>query len=303
MTLGKMLIHLFIPHHTNNHRAKALQTDAFLIYAAILLALNLGLRVVHRQMPDVLGYATDIRIEQLLISTNAQRASHNLPPLQLNNRLSQAAAGKAADMFSNNYWAHISPSKKTPWDFIVGAGYKYSVAGENLAKNFSTSDAVVSAWMNSQSHRDNILKSNYREIGFAVVNGVLGGEETTLVVQMFGTPVVQAVVAPKPIVLAQQTAVEVAVENNRVNPIPSPAVVKVNQELAFVKQKPLIDLPTLTKSLTVLFLGPLIALLLVDAWFIARRRTIRLSGHTFAHMLFLSMLMITLTRTLQGSII
>ena len=45
------------------------------------MVFNLGLRVVHDTVPDVLGYATDIRVEQLLEDTNAKRKEAGLSQL------------------------------------------------------------------------------------------------------------------------------------------------------------------------------------------------------------------------------
>src|SRR3989338_7182361 len=115
--------------------------------------------------------------------------------LELNPELSLAAEKKAEDMFARNYWAHNGPNGSTPWDFIKGAGYTYIYAGENLAKDFQNSNDVVQAWMKSPSHRENILRKEYQDIGFAVVNGVLNGEETTLVIQMFGVSSSKSVAA------------------------------------------------------------------------------------------------------------
>jgi len=96
-------------------------------------------------------------------------------------------------MFAKDFWAHIAPDGTTPWKFILDSGYKYLYAGENLAKDFQTSDDVVAAWMASKmGHRENILNTHYNEIGVAVVNGTLGGFQTTLVVQMFGSTAVAA---------------------------------------------------------------------------------------------------------------
>ena len=71
-----------------------------------------------------------------------------------------------------------------------------------MARDFAESKAVVEAWMNSSTHRENLVNPKYKEVGFAVVNGEYGGYETTLVVQMFGTkagspPSVAAPTIPK----------------------------------------------------------------------------------------------------------
>src|SRR3989344_5922081 len=102
MRIIRLLHHFLVPHEGNNHRAKALHQDALFAYVLLLAVFNLGVRFFHAKAPDILGYATDIRVEQLLAGTNAKRAEAGLDPLKLNGALSQAAAVKAADMFANN---------------------------------------------------------------------------------------------------------------------------------------------------------------------------------------------------------
>ncbi len=298
MNIFHLVHHWLVPHEANNHRSKALHLNALFTYALLLMVFNFGIRYFHLQAPDVLGYATDIRIDQLLNSTNAKRQENGLSTLQMNGTLSQAAAAKAADMFANNYWAHNSPSGKTPWDFIIGAGYRYTLAGENLAKNFQSSDGVVEAWMNSPSHRANVLKAGYQEVGFAVVNGTLNGEETTLVVQMFGAsksaPIpkidqvqaqapepVKTVVVQEPVAQAPEPAPSIAVAP------PEPAPVVVQPQLSSVKTNPLINISALSREVVFIFAGILMGILAIDAYVVSKRRVVRLAGHNYAHILFL----------------
>src|SRR3989338_2025054 len=158
--------HFFIPYSGNNHRAKAIHIDVLFVYLLLLIVFQNGLKLGHKIFPDVLGYATDIHVEQLLSGTNQKRQEQGLSPLNLNSELSAAAAAKAVDMFAKNYWAHNNPEGKTPWDFIVSSGYRYTVAGENLAKNFGNSGGGVDAWMASPTPRDNLLKESYRDVWF-----------------------------------------------------------------------------------------------------------------------------------------
>ncbi len=124
----------------------------------------------------------------LLLLTNQQRTNAGLNPLSLNQQLNEAATAKANDMLTHNYWAHVSPSGVTPWNFIQKTNYKYKVAGENLASGYNTAKGVVDGWMNSPSHRKNILNSKLCEVGFGVVSGKLQGKDTTIVVQMLACP-------------------------------------------------------------------------------------------------------------------
>ncbi len=293
-----------------------------LCYILIFAIFNFGVRILHREFPNVLGYATDIRVDQLLSGTNAQRSAAGIGPLTLNMTLSQAAAAKAQDMFANNYWAHNSPQGKTPWNFIQAAGYKYTVAGENLAKNFATSQGVIDAWMASPTHKENIVKPGYRDVGFAIVNGVLGGEETTLVVQMFGAG--ETVVAAEPVktVVLEQAAV---VEKNEGVPeqlgeqvetrvaeaepviVPKLQVTPVATFLfnAFsqVVLHPLINIPALTRDVAFLFMGLLVGVLILDGIVVSKKKIVRIAGHNMAHILFFTAMFIALSIVRRGTLL
>ncbi len=190
---GRRFIHFcvknacyILPYPDPSTRARLLKNSALFLYVLVLLFSQVYL---YRMSPRILGFATNIATSELYQLVNQERSKAGLPILQRNYKLEQAALKKAQDMFAKNYWAHYAPDgSTTPWQFILQAGYNYKYAGENLAKDFDTSSAVVIAWMNSPSHRANIVNANYKDIGMVAVNGTLLGEETTLVVQMLGTP-------------------------------------------------------------------------------------------------------------------
>ena len=131
-------------------------------------------------------FASSINQANLINLTNHDRIINGLNSLEVSDELTQAATNKANDMLKNNYFDHYSPSGKTPWDFINDANYDYELAGENLAVDFKSAEGVNSAWMNSPTHKKNILKSNYQEIGIATVSGQFNNHETIMIVQMFG---------------------------------------------------------------------------------------------------------------------
>ena len=197
MHLIGILKHLFHPQRSNNHRPHFLHPKPVLFLSLIAVGFYqlVGLiSTVHPVSGSILGYASNITVAQVIESTNAQRSASGLGVLKYNNQLGQAAVSKAQNMFSEGYWAHTSPSGAEPWDFIRSAGYRYKIAGENLARDFDSTSPMVNAWMNSPTHRANIMNPRYEEIGIAVVDGLLNGVETTLVVQMFGTPETQTAV-------------------------------------------------------------------------------------------------------------
>lgn len=156
----------------------------------------------------------------LISMTNSARGNNGLGTLSTNSQLTSAAYAKAQDMLANQYFAHTSPSGKTPWDFIKGAGYNYSYAGENLAIGYSSANELFNAWMASATHRQNILNPNFREIGIAVVSGTYQGAETIVVAQEFGTPYESAEVASVQATPTPESNQSTPTADNGVTPLP-----------------------------------------------------------------------------------
>jgi hypothetical protein len=289
--------HLFIPHEDNNYRARTLHTDFLGFYLVFALALSLVFKQVG--LNNVLGFATDISANKLYELINSERQKNGLPTLTYNDKLSAAAAAKAGNMFSENYWAHYSPTGKTPWDFVMGAGYQYEYAGENLAKNFLFSDGVVSAWMNSPTHRDNILKRDYTEVGYAIVNGILNGEQTTLVVQMFGKPANAALAQNQaPPAANSEPVKEVAPSEEIVvnNPERKPAVLAKQTDKGF-------NLPSFSFNVNAVFFAFLLMSLGLDFYFATRFNIIRVGGKNLAHFVFVAFMFLGLFIISRGAII
>lgn len=117
---------------------------------------------------------------------NERRTIEGKKPLTTNTELRESACAKADHMLANDYWDHISPEGVTPWTFIKKAGYDYKEAGENLARGFKDDTKLVQAWMDSPTHRANVLDSRFTEQGICERDGTLGGKATRLVVQQLG---------------------------------------------------------------------------------------------------------------------
>ena len=100
---------------------------------------------------------------------NRERANNGLPSLTADATLTQVARNRAQDMASNGYFAHTSPSGQTAFTLLGAAGYAYAIAGENLARNNYPDDqsvsVAVSGFMNSPSHRVNVLEPKFKSIG------------------------------------------------------------------------------------------------------------------------------------------
>jgi hypothetical protein len=316
------LHHLFLPHISNNYRAKLLHHKSILLAIAILFFAGFSLSAIRTTFPSVLGTYSDITSEQLLLLTNQKRQENGLSSLSLNGELSNAASSKADNMFAQNYWAHNSPDGKTPWVFIKAAGYNYIYAGENLARGFTSAQDVINAWMASPEHRQNMLSANYQNVGYAVETGKLNGEDTVLVVEMLGSTVYAAAPAP-----SNQLAGTVKQEVITTTPAPlptsnvtapTPTGVPVKTPVGSLgntagglvldanktpNPKPLINSATLSTNVSKGVAALFILTLLLDMIVIERRKVIRLVGHNMDHVLFLILILILITLIVRGAIV
>ncbi len=279
----KFLRHLLLPHESNNHRARLLHPSSILTLIAIFLGFQVFITQVSRSYPQILGYAAaQISPEEVIKLTNDQRLANGLQPVKMDPELNVAAAAKAADMFARDYWAHVSPIGTQPWYFITSAGYSYRYAGENLARDFSSPQSVVQAWMDSPSHRDNLLNSKYQDIGLAVVDGKLDGRETTLVVQMFGTKLS----APSDIGKSSTTTISVQAAETKVTTTPAP-----------------VSPFDVSRAISIVLLAIFVLVLIIDLFHLHRHKITRWTSSSLAHLLFMTFLLLTALIISRGHII
>lgn len=122
--------------------------------------------------------------------TNIERTKRGLKPLTVQNKLSISANSKTDDLFDQQYFEHVSPSGLSVADLAKDAGYEFEIIAENLALgNFGSNQKLVAAWMNSPTHRANILNPKFTEIGVAAANGIYKGDGQWIFVQHFGKPI------------------------------------------------------------------------------------------------------------------
>lgn len=118
---------------------------------------------------------------ELLSLINTERNKNNLANLEIDENLQNVARLKANDLVENNYFSHISPNYGTPFEMLKNNNIYYKTASENIAGNSSISGAVES-WLNSDSHKKNILSNDYNYTGIAVVDSIAYGK---IIVELF----------------------------------------------------------------------------------------------------------------------
>ncbi|MDE2071638.1 MAG: CAP domain-containing protein [Patescibacteria group bacterium] len=191
MSVWKRLVHAVVPSPHNAYKPHLLRREWMLFFLAAMLATEgfFVADIVVRQSGAT--FLAAVVQSDIIALTNTQRASNNVGTLKENRLLDLAATAKAKDMAAKGYFSHVGPDGKVPWAWIEGVGYNYQYAGENLAVRFTDSKDVVNAWMASPTHRANIVKPQYSDIGVGVADGTYQGQPATFVVQYFGSPLAE----------------------------------------------------------------------------------------------------------------
>ncbi len=219
-----------IPNLYNGFHPYILRAPALATVAASLLLVQV---VFNIQSPNsqVLGVSHSIDTQEIVEITNRHRSSEGAGTLSIDRQLQQAAESKLNDMLEVGYWDHYSPDGVAPWEFIVDSGYKYRYVGENLARGFTSSEAIVKGWMASESHRQNMLDNRYDDIGVAFGRGYIDGREYNVVVAMYGSKQPVAVEFSSPTIETEEV---LAAErfNTSSDPLTSLAVVPISSQIA-----------------------------------------------------------------------
>jgi len=126
------------------------------------------------------GLVLDPEVESFVEQMNAYRQTVGCAPLYWNMSVAEVALGHSRDMIERNFFAHTNPDGATPFDRMTAAGISFSRAAENIANGYPTATAVLTAWLNSPGHRNNIENCTLTEHGV--------GLEGTHWTHLFRTP-------------------------------------------------------------------------------------------------------------------
>lgn len=271
----------FKPQAANRYRSQLLHPQSLMILSFVMLAvfaLFNAVKFFPNLADKVLGVKVNITADGLLEKTNQERQKTGLEPLVINEALNQAALAKAQDMFTDQYWSHTAPDGKQAWDFIKAANYVYKYAGENLARDFSNDEEVVAAWMNSPSHRDNLLNREFTQMGLAVVTDNLKGFETTLVVQIFAVPSAVALKGNQ----QEKFLLPKTATNSQTGKVLAAEPMIVGQQ-NFAQKLPLSKL-NLTRSFFLMVVLLIMLTLIYDSLVAHSQKYQRLAGQNLAHL-------------------
>lgn len=188
MSILQTLKHHFVPHAGNDYHPHFLQKTAMAMMSFLVILTFVMSNIQALVWVNVDWMVSAILPAVIVASTNDEREDDSLSELKRNPVLDQAAQMKAEHMAAEGYFAHYSPSGVSPWHWFKTANYNFIHAGENLAVHFTDSGRLVDAWMDSPTHRANIMNGQFTEIGIGVAEGEYEGYDTLFVVQMFGSP-------------------------------------------------------------------------------------------------------------------
>lgn len=229
----------FIPHEGNNYHPHILHTKRAVFYGGFFVALKALVIAFAVLIPTEAFLSPDVlaaQSRQIVTLVNNLRVGNGLKPLSDAVSLDASAQNRSDDMLALQYFSHNGSNGHGLTYFLNGAGYKYYIAGENLAMGFSSGQDVVDAWIKSPTHYANLIEKNYSETGIGISSGEYHGVPTVFVAEHFGLPIAAATpVATAPTAQAQGTTPsaqvstlsnngQVAGETVKENPITVPVV-------------------------------------------------------------------------------
>lgn len=157
-----------------------IEVISLITYETVVLAQVNNKNTIGEQIVE--GYENLSEEEkEVLYYINNYRKENGLEELKPFSDLQTIAKIKAEDLVNNNYFAHTSSMLGTPFEMLQSNGVEYEVAGENLAGNVNAQRAVE-AWINSPSHKENILDTDYQYTGISVIDSPVYGK---MFVQIF----------------------------------------------------------------------------------------------------------------------
>lgn len=300
------LTNFFIATESNNYRPPVLSYKAFLIYGVVLIILRFLLGSVWQ----VQGAAVESSLLMQLV--NQERRARNIPALLTSQKLVSASSLKSQDMIDRDYFDHVDPDGNYVWGKIVASGYSpYKILGENLAVDFATSEGMVKAWIESPTHRTNLLHTSFLDQGLAALYGDFQGRYTNLTTSLFGTLLTQepqprsaattnpSPLAPTPPLPARapqgpSDAIEQAPEQTlpppEPAPLPPPARAPSGQPTEPTQTSP--SPLALTRNIFTLFGIALLFLLTTDSVIIYRKAPLVVRSHSSYHLLSFALIVL-----------
>lgn len=122
---------------------------------------------------------------------NAERTKVGLPSMARNVKLDATAQIKCDDMAKYSYFGHDSPNGQTYKNIMRNNALWYDASAENIAYGFTNANGVVVGWMNSPTHKENIMRTNLTDVGYAQCEYISGSKfgNRTIIVQHFADPI------------------------------------------------------------------------------------------------------------------
>ncbi|MBP9758939.1 hypothetical protein KBD45_04525 [Candidatus Dojkabacteria bacterium] len=215
----------FVPTSRNNFKAILLRSESIALVTLLMFVFDSLIGVLPSTMTSA-----QLDMNSLVYLHNKERTQVGLNTLDLNSLLITSASNKAKAMLDSDCWDHYCPPGVSPWTFFNQAGYQYIHAGENLGEGFSDNNSLMRAWMNSPTHRANVIKPEYRELGLGFASGEYQNQEdNTIAVVHFGareqtTPVPTPTPTPIPVT---PTPINTPVVTPNITQVPTPIVTPV----------------------------------------------------------------------------
>lgn len=103
--------------------------------------------------------------QQIFHITNVIRSQHGKSALEWDETVSEVAFQHSKDMAENNYFSHYGQNGDGLKERLAAEEVFYQAAGENIAAQYPDAQSALHGWLNSEGHREALLKDNFTHLG------------------------------------------------------------------------------------------------------------------------------------------
>lgn len=186
-------------------KKRILRVGLVLMLCVLLFAIPVSAAQSYTLDFTISGTYDYAQAQQVLEILNAERAAEGLSAFTLDPVLTEMAMQRAAEC--SVYYSHTRPDN-TQWYSLVQANsqYYYGAYAENIAAGQRSASAVMTAWMNSQGHHDNIMNPEHTSVGL----GCFYQNGTISWVQLFHSNVINTGSTPTTAAFKQAIPIKVS---------------------------------------------------------------------------------------------
>lgn len=134
---------------------------------------GIEIQVVAKGSGIPTSYST--MMDEVTALTNNYRAQNGLAPVTLDSTLTNVATIRSEEGVQQGYISHTRSDGSNVTAIANNWGVNWRIMGENLGRYQTTPSQLVNMWIDSASHRANLVNPSFERVGVGIARAADGG--------------------------------------------------------------------------------------------------------------------------------